>query len=449
MLSIKKFSISLLVLSVLQACGGGGGSSSGSSAPTPVTTYTFNLSADIKNECDQSAVFTDFELLEQDASWQTVNVHQPDVNGLVSFTTEQAMINYTIVAKSKNEDEREGYEVVSFANVSSSTASLFTANHHEMQNNDSCVCQTNDLVLTHQNAAELLQVSSSATFSDYEVIDDQNTRFNNVEACRLADGSWPTHSFMIKATDVNDVEFGAANFLNDFADDGIDDWQLGAFIQANNIEELDRNHPELTTYQSFGGLEHFPIEIDEEQTEVTMFNNHSFISEAYHVTSTENTFETLDGPFGTFTTGSQQIISSEVASTSLSAEALSRSPDFDENNPTMIESDSSYDYSDVASNYPFVQITYQLNAVSPIDSTQIPVTWTMYGPQTGVFPDIAPLTGYESTISKSTPIDSITIQLIKASTSNNFEDYIKAYQSQQEFIRGGTFDFIDIVWDPR
>jgi hypothetical protein len=420
----------------LSACGGGGGG--GSDTPKVPPVYSFSLTSTLTNKCGEELPFTDFEVFVQNEDWSIIEKIVPDVNGMVSLTTENELINYTVAAKSQQGDEVEGYQFTSFYQVNTTTAAIYQAQYQERVNSDddpanaNCECITQDVEARHTPLTNIDNVSSSATFETNEFVDSQHTTFTNVEACRVIDGEWPIHSFSVVGTSNNNLRQGAAEFISDFSASVMNDlnkpvWELLAFDPIETIA-LNKNHQAFTTKQLFQDREHFKIDVLESDDTLDLFNGHIYISESFYSSMAEFIFDESSSAFGTMKISSRhQVISTDHASSFL-VEATEKYPEIDTVNFSEIKADWSYDYSDVA-DYPMAVISVDYFSIDPTSNTPIPAQWKTYGPISGQLPVTTLLSGYEGIINEETIVLGTTSDLIKSAQSNNYESYLEFYQN--------------------
>jgi hypothetical protein len=427
----KKTLLLLSLLGSVQACGGGGGDSS-STTPTIPISYAFSLTSTLTNKCGETLPFVDVELFIQNSDWSVVDKLQPDASGVFSFSSDSELINYTIAAKTQQTGKAEGLDFVSFNQVKATTAAIYQAQHTEQIDNSNCECVTKNVEVTHAPISNITKVTSSANFTDTEILNSQSTHFVNVEACRIVDGSWPTHSFSIVGIGNNSNVLGAAGFIVDFSQTAMNNnneevWELAAF---DGIEEISLNngHQAFTTHQSFLGLEHFSINVAEDDNTVDLFNSHVNVSEADYQSNAEVVFTEVDSAFGSIKISSQHQVISSVSSTSFAVEAAENKPNVDDVFFSEIESDWSYDYSDVA-DYPMAIIAVNYQAFEPIANTPMPVTWKSYGEITGQLPVTTALEGYGDIINDETLILGTNTILIQSQNTNNYADYLLYYQN--------------------
>jgi hypothetical protein len=102
--------LSLALIGFLSSCG----SSSDGETPVEPVSLTLSLSSVLFNDCGVEAPFTDIELLLQGSDWQTIEVYKSDENGLITFTTFDENINYTLVAKNQEGNGVEGLNIESY-----------------------------------------------------------------------------------------------------------------------------------------------------------------------------------------------------------------------------------------------------------------------------------------------------------------------------------------------
>jgi len=444
LLKMKEISTSLLfskdknilllfpILSCLTACGGGGTGSS-DTTPTVPKSYAFSLTSTIANKCGEKLPFVDVELFIQNNDWSVVEKLQPDENGLFSFSSGNELINYTLVAKSQQPGKPEGLDFVSFHQAKATTAATYQAQHESKIINANCECIIRDVEVAHTPISDITKVTSSASFTDTEVVNSQSTHFKNVEACRIIDGTWPLHSFSLVGTGNNNNVQGAAGFINDFSQtavnaDNQEVWQLSAFDAIEQIG-LNNNHQAFTTRQLFSGQEHFAISVLEEDNSVDLFNSHVYVSEAVYSSNAEVVFSETDSAFGKIKMSSQHQIISSAYNTSYSVKAADRKPNIDDIYFSEIKSDWSYDYSNVA-NYPMAIITVNYQAYHPETNTPMPAKWTSYGEITGQLPVTTPLSGYEGLINDETLVLGTNTDLIQSEYTDKYADYLLYYQNK-------------------
>ena len=427
----KKTFLLLSLLGSVQACGGGGENSS-STTPTIPKSYSFSLVSTLTNKCGEQLPFVDVELFIQNSDWSVVEKLQPDASGIFSFSSDSELINYTIAAKTQQTGKVEGLELVSFNQVKATTAAIYQAQHAAKIDNTNCECVTKNVEVSHAPISNIAKVSSSANFTDTEIINSQNTHFNNVEACRIFDGSWPTHSFSIVGIGNNSNVLGAAGFIEDFSqtvinDDNEEVWELAAF---DGIEEINLNngHQAFTTHQSFLGLEHFVINVTEDDDMVDLFNSHVYVSETDYQSNAEVVFTEVDSAFGSIKISSQHQVISAVSTTSFAVKASDVKPNVDDVFFSEIDSDWSYDYSDVA-DYPMAIIAVNYQGFDPITNTPMPVTWKSYGEITGKLPVTTALEGYDDIINDDTLILGTNTILLQSQSTNNYANYLLYYQN--------------------
>lgn len=427
----KKSFLLLSLLGSIQACGGGGGDSSGTT-PTVPKSYAFSLTSTLANKCGEKLPFVDVELFIQNSDWSVVEKLQPDASGVFSFSSDSELINYTIAAKTQQTGKAEGLDFVSFNQVKATTAAIYQAQHADKIDNANCECVTKNVEVSHAPISNIANVTSSANFTDTEIINSQNTHFNNVEACRIVDGSWPTHSFSIVGIGNNSNALGAAGFILDFSqtamnNDNEEVWELAAF---DGIEEINLNngHQAFTTHQSFLGLEHFAINVTVDDNTVDLFNSHVHVSETDYQSNAEVVFTEVDSAFGSIKISSQHQVISSVFATSFSVKASDVKPNIDDVFFSEIKSDWSYDYSDVA-DYPMAIIAVNYQGFEPTANTPMPVTWKSYGEITGQLPVTTALEGYDDIINDDTLILGTNTILIQSQSTNNYANYLVYYQN--------------------
>jgi hypothetical protein len=426
----KKTFLLLSLLGSVQACGGGGDSAS--TTPVIPKSYEFSLTSTLTNKCGEKLPFVDVELFIQNSDWGVVEKLQPDANGVFSFSSESEFINYTIAAKTQQTGKAEGLDFVSFHQAKATTTAIYQAQHAEKIDNINCECVTKNVEVTHAPISNISKVTSSANFTETKILNSQSTHFNNVEACRIVDGSWPIHSFSIMGIGNNSNVLGAAGFIEDFSQIDLNTnneevWVLAAFDGVEEVS-LNNDHQAFTTHQLFLGLEHFVINVAEDDNTVDLFNSHVYVSETDYQSNAEVVFTEVDSAFGSIKISSQHQVISSVFSTSFAVEATDKKPNVDDVFFSEIESDWSYDYSDVA-DYPMAIIAVNYQAFEPIANTPMPVTWKSYGEITGQLPVTTALEGYGDIINDDTLILGTNTILIQSQNTNNYADYLVYYQN--------------------
>jgi len=407
---------------LVQGCGSsdstsasaGGSSSSG-------TSYTFTLNAILKNSCSVESPFTEIELLLQDDDWTWQETYTPDESGVISFTTSNQNINYTIVAKTQSGDAAEGLEIVSFYQASSDQESVYYATYDEQLNDDSCECMTQNVSLRHRSIETLDEAWSSLTFTGRESSSATETIFKDVTACRVTDEAWPVASFMVKGVDSDNDPLGSADFIDDFSVDGSGQWSVSA-VEVAELVSLNNNQQNIGLSQLFQNSEHFYSDIDEDDDTALLFISHLYSSDTYFKGLAENTLTQSSNVYGELSvTSGHQVISTSY-SDALDAEAETDMPDIDTVSFSELGDDGTYDYSAVR-NYPMaiIKLTYGF--------TSVPVTWTLYGPEEGTLPYRAALVGYEDIVTADSYISQTLVTLLKSDNASNYDDYIEYYQS--------------------
>jgi hypothetical protein len=427
----KKTLLLLTLFGSLQACGGGGEDGSGTT-PTVPKSYALSLTSTLTNKCGEKLPFVDVELFIQNSDWSVVEKLQPDASGVFNYSSDSELINYTIAAKTQQAGKAEGLDFVSFNQVKATTAAIYQAQHAAKIDNTNCECVTKNVEVSHAPISNISKVTSSANFTDTEIINSQNTHFNNVEACRIVEGGWPTHSFSIVGIGNNSNILGAAGFIEDFSQTVMNDdneavWELAAF---DGIEEINLNndHQAFTTHQSFHGLEHFAINVTEDDNTVDLFNSHVYISETDYLSNAEVVFTEVDSAFGSIKISSQHQVISAVSATSFAVKASDVKPNVDDVFFSEINSDWSYDYSDVA-DYPMAIIAVNYQGVEPTTNTLMPVTWKSYGEIAGQLPVTTALEGYDDIINDDTLVLGTNTILLQSQSTNNYANYLLYYQN--------------------
>lgn len=436
---MNKLLISPLLLTLfLQACGGS--SSSTPQVPVEPVEYNFSLISQLTNVCGVASAFTDIELLLQDDTWQTLEKHSPDENGIISFFTTNEFINYTVVAKDQKGNAAEGLNVVSYYQASSATPSYYQAQFDELVDNASCECITQDVQVSHRTFAEQNSVTSSLNFTSWRAIDNKNTLFEGVKVCKSSAGTWPLNSFSVSGTDINQKAIAVAKFTEDY--NGNEGLLLLAADEIPDTVDLPMPHQELNTNQIIGGSKHFPAVVAEESESLLVFATHSYISEAFYQSQASVTFVPSDSIFRSSVINTHQKIISTVAKDSFAVKASDQQPAFNAPYFDEIKSDGSYDYSAV-SGFPMAVINFTYTAYDPITKLLMPAQWTFYGPEKGVLAISEPLPGYEDIITIDSHIEKTNVRLIKSAITNNYRDYIKHFQGQDTLDM--TNDFVKSI----
>ena len=430
---IKKLILPSFLTLLVQGCGGS--SASTPEVPVEPIEYTFSLTSQLTNDCDISSAFSEVELLLQDDTWQTLQRYQADENGVISFTTTDEFINYTLVAKDQKGSEAEGLNVVSFYQASSTTPAYYQAQFDNSLDNSSCECVTQDLELSHRPFANQASVTSSLSFESWKIIDESHTRFEGVTVCREIDGNWPMHSFSVLGTDANQKEIAAGEFIDDFRGGA---WSLAAF-QVADTADLAASHQGFITNQIIANTKHFLAEVVADDESLLIFDTHSYISEAFYQSKASVTFDESSSIFGSSVIKTHHQIISSNAQESFSVKASEQKPAIDDRNFSEIKADGSYDYSAV-SGYPMAKIAFTFTAYDPETKLLMPAKWTFYGPEKGMLAISAPLTGYEDIINIDTDKKATDVRLINSIITNNYQDYVKFYQGFGE--RAMTDDFV-------
>lgn len=419
---------SLMLTMFLQACGDSSGKAEG---PVEPVDYTFTLTANLANECGVKSAFTDFELLIQDDTWQTLSSHKPDESGVVSLITQSEFINYTIVAKNQEDNYPEGINVESYYQASSETPAFYNAQFDELQDNLSCECVTHDLELTHRAFATQASVTSSLEFSTWQAIDESTTLFEGVNVCRAIGDPWPLHSFSVTGGDVNDVDIAAAVFTSDFDSNKLSKWQRFA-LDVADIVELETPHQQFITNQLLGNTQHFTELVTEDVDNLLVFKSHNYTADGFYQTKASVSFLDRDnGSLGSSVLKtSHQVISTQLDE-SLLAKASEKEPSVDYDFFSEIKSDGTYDYSKI-SGYSMVVIAEFYTIYEPESRLLIPAKWTYYGAMSGTRASNTPLVGFENYFDSSdfyTQRKVRDVRLINSASAGSYSDYIKYYQA--------------------
>ncbi len=433
---MNKYLLSLLLLALLlQGCGGS--SSDIPTEPVEPQEYTFLLTAQLTNNCGIKSAFTDVELLLQDDTWQTLNSYKPDENGVISFVTDSEFINYTLVAKNQQGNEAQGLNVVSFFQANSATPSHYQAQFDESLDNTSCECVTQNIELSHRTFDAQTSVTSSLGDVSWTPIDSKTTLLEGIKVCKAIDGNWPLHSFTVSGTDINQKSIVAGGFKDDFSEniDGV--WLLTA-DEVADIVDLVMPHQAFTTSQIIDNSKHFYTDVIEEDESLSIFNAHMHVGRAYYQSQASITFEESSSIFGSSVIKTHQQIISTEAEESFAVKASEKKPAIDDRNFSEIQADGRYDYSAVKG-YPMAKIIFTFTTYEPTTKLLMPAKWTFYGPEKGLLAISAPLTGYEEFIDINTDKKSTDVRLIKSMITNNYQDYIKYYQSNDSTDMSNEF----------
>jgi hypothetical protein len=431
--SPKKHLLSLTLIGFLSSCG----SSSEGETPVEPIALTFSLSSVLINDCGVEAPFTDIELLLQDSDWQTIEVYKSDENGLISFSTFDENINYTLVAKNQAGNGVEGLNIESYYQAKTVKASRYVAQYDQRKDQSTCQCITQDVELTHRPLNARATVTSSLDFESFEVVSTDKTIFKNVEACREVGESWPLSSFAIIGDNVIDETVGVATFSDNFDANVELVWPLSAFDVSQEVE-LTVGHQAFNSEQLIQGSQvqgsqvqgnnHFPVIVGEDDLTVQVFNSHAYISEALYRSKANLVLDETSSFFGSIIIESSHNKVSSIVDESFSVMASTVMPDIDVVNFSEIKADGSYDYSAV-SGYPMAVISFELITLNPTTQLSMPTKWTNYGPEKGLLAISAPLTGYEKIIDIETTRTVTDTLLLKSASSNNYQDYMLHFQA--------------------
>lgn len=413
----KIFRLSALSsLILLSACGGGGGGKKNDDNNLPVS-REFSVQSVITNSCGVESAFTDVELVLQDENWLVVDTYFPDETGLITLTTDQAKINYTIIAKTKNGDDDEGIAALSYFQAESNRKGKYYATYDDKIDSSTCECVTQDVVLTHIPLSNVIGVTSSTPYEDHTVVDGSTTQFNNVTACKPVDQSWPEHSFSV----YDDVD-GYLGLHNDFSKSESGQWPVNDIGRGTYIS-ISKNNPKLTTSQIFNNQRHFSVEVEQNSREAMIFENHKYVGDATFYGQAEHVFyEQTDSPKYYFSFKSSDTIYSTDYNNALDLKPSTNEQGIDWEYFKEITK-SSYDYSKV-DNHKMAIIRFDYDAKNPTTLLDMPASWTLYGPIEGTLPMVNGLPGYEDIIAADTDIDIFDVNLIRNYQTSNYQDYI-------------------------
>lgn len=433
-----RFTLTVFFTFLIQACGGGGSDSNSGGSASTGSTYTFSMQSVLISDCGVEVPFTQLELLLQGQDWQWQKTYTPDENGLISFSTTDKNINFTLVAKTQKDDENETLDIVSYYQASSTKATRYVATYDHLNTNDTCECITQNVQLRHRAFASVIEVASSLSYESLQQQSPQSTLFENVRACRVIDGEWPLASFMINGTDDDDNIIGVADFLTDFSvtTDGI--WSLSAVEVAQEVS-LSKKHQAMSFAQIFANATHFASNIAKDAKSVLVFNSHAYINEAVYKTQTSYNLSEKTTVFGSSSVDSNHQLISTTYADVLSNDSSDNMPNIDDENFSELADDGSYDYSAVK-NYPMaiISFTYGFDAVAK---------WTMYGPAEGMLPSSQSLVGYEDIVNSDTYVKQTEVVLLKSASSSQYANYVQYYQnpSDGDFINDLSRYVLDIT----
>lgn len=422
--------------SMLYGCGGSGSSTT---STAEVETFNFQLEATLANKCGNESAFNDVELLVQDDNWQIIERYSADDNGLISFTTTDEYINYTLVAKTQSGASVEGFEIKSFYQAKTTSTNTYAATYDALVDNDSCECVTNDLVLNHRALTTRRDIHSSLSYDSVESVDTATTEFKGVQACRVIGGDWPIASFMVSGESVTGSLIGAANFMTDFSEE---EWSLSAIEIPEEVEVTANQALSYTTSQIFDESEHFLTEVSEGEQSLLVFNSHPYVSESlYHFYSVQTLAATSSIFSESSFLSSQQIISTSYTSaydTEVSIEQLEEI-NIDYTNFSELAADGTYDYSAIQ-NHPMAMIKFTYNVLADTGS-YYPVTWVTYGEEQGILASSVPLIGYDDFVGQdTTSIENTEVTLVQSGNTSNYQDYISFVQSNSTLDSVGEGD---------
>jgi hypothetical protein len=334
------------------------------------------------------------------------------------------------VAKSQQGSDEEGLDIVSYYHANTTTAASYEATYDNAIDNATCECITQDIQLQHRSFSAIDSIAVSFDYQSYDIIDTQNTNFNDTEICRVIEGEWPVQSIAIRGKDVNGNRIGAASVFENVESNNDNLFKIAAIESADNIT-LPAVHQAFTIMQLIDEKEHFKTEVEESSTEVLVFNTHPYISESLFYSMGSNTLDSLNTIFGQSTLTSHHQIKSTVYNEAINVLAETTIPNIDNITFSELSSDGSYDYSAI-SEYPMVEVIFDYDISTVNAGTSIPITWTMYGANKGIFASSVQLDGYEDVIDPDSYIHSTDIKIIKSENTNTYEDYINYYQGNTD-----------------
>lgn len=417
---LKHSSIILVPLLLIQACGS---SSNSDKTPEPAE-YQFNLSAKLTNTCGLESSFDKYEVHLQDDNWELIAKYSANVDGLVSFTTDQKEINYTIVAKTQQDEAAEGIDIVSYYQAQTTTPASYSATYDSLQDDASCECNTQDIQLAHRYFNEIKSVATSFSYDDWQIIDPKTTYFSGVEVCRKSEDLWPVQSIAVRGLDINNNTSVAASLLNDFTDNEEQLWQASA-LEDYYIADLPLEHASFEMNQMFSDGEHFHVAVDVNDERLPVFSSHEYISESRYHSNSNHIFEIIDSMFRYSVFGSYHQIHSTMFNDAFTVSAELEEPNIDNENFSELAADGTYDYSAV-SGYPLIEVGFDYDTEATTDAPA--VFWTLYGPTKGKLPSSVQLEGYEEIVTPDSDIKTTDIRIIKSGNTNKYDDYIEYYQ---------------------
>jgi len=419
---LKHSPVILVPLLFLQACGS---ESSSDKTPEP-SEYQFNLAAKISNKCGLKSSFDQLEVHLQDENWELIAKYPATVDGLVSFTTSQKEINYTIVAKTQQGEEMEGLDIVSYYHAQTTTPAKYSATYDNLQDNATCECTTQNIELAHKTFSSIDSVATSFSYDEWQIIDPKTTYFTNAKVCRDSSGQWPVQSIAVRGLDINNNISAAAGFLTDFTSNEEQLWQASALEGAYNAN-LPLEHPSFEMKQTFENGEHFHAKVNESDQILPILNSHEYVTESRYYSSSNQIFEIIDSLFRQSIFGSYHQIQSTMFEEAFAVLPELEEPNIDNENFSELAADGTYDYSAV-SGYPLIEIIFNYDTSSEEMGEELPISWALYGPIKGKLPSSVQLVGYEDIIDPNTDIKATDIRIIKSATTTKYDDYIEYFQ---------------------
>ena len=346
------------------------------------------------------------------------------MDGLVSFTTAQKEINYTIVAKTQQDEAAEGIDIVSYYQAQTTTPASYSATYDSLQDDASCECNTQDIQLAHRYFNEIKSVATSFSYDDWQIIDPKTTYFSGVEVCRKSEDLWPVQSIAVRGLDINNNTSVAASLLNDFTDNEEQLWQASA-LEDYYIADLPLEHASFEMNQMFSDGEHFHVAVDVNDERLPVFSSHEYISESRYHSNSNHIFEIIDSMFRYSVFGSYHQIHSTMFNDAFTVSAELEEPNIDNENFSELAADGTYDYSAV-SGYPLIEVGFDYDTEATTNAPT--VFWTLYGPTKGKLPSSVQLEGYEEIVTPDSDIKTTDIRIIKSGSTNKYDDYIEYYQ---------------------
>ncbi|NRA61530.1 MAG: hypothetical protein HRU25_11585 [Psychrobium sp.] len=443
MQTFNKSLISSVLSIALVGCGGSSGGSTdgdsgGSGGGGSNTEYNFAFSASVTNKCGVKQPLANIEFFVQDKDWNYVATHISDADGKVAFTTKDQFINYTVVTKKSENGSLSDVKLTSFAQVKSGSMVSFMLDDSSAADNTSCECITQDVQLNHPRIDSIKSTFTSASNTGSKVLSPFQTLFKGVEVCRVQDGEWPVHSFMVEGPSGTRLLTGWTGFMTDYVANDESLWSLNG-LEASISQTVDHNdYDTLVTGQLFDQRVHFKTEAALNDTEITFFDNHQYTQNSRYMGIASNIHQESTSIFGRLTFSSEQIVYSTQYDDVIDLTPEHNKPDIDMLGLTDIQKDGEYDFSAV-SGYPLVIFTSELRTHDPKTGQAYSTTWKVYGPNKGKLPVKSELPGYEHLIKDDVSIKSSEMLFLSSDIANDYAAFIGAVAIGQEHQVTGPF----------